>query len=219
MKLPAELSKEAQARIITQKVDAAMDLEDARERLPETVNQPQAIAVLVQTYVLQVMAAFAHEVCELGLANVWTAVEIEERVVSFLTTLVRETLAEYGSDAFPVPAILSRMNGLILPEIWAGFRASKEWKGYQSELRLVAQHQSQPTDTAKKSTQSRRGYRNHIRRWMSKTELTSVRQAAKRLGVSESTLKSIMTDKGKIRHGDAALERVLKETRYKPEDR
>jgi len=55
-----------------------------------------------------------------------------------------------------------------------------------------------------------RGYRVQVRKWMRDHEIPSVRVAARRLGVSESVLKSIMTNKGKIRHSPETLEMVLK---------
>lgn len=55
-----------------------------------------------------------------------------------------------------------------------------------------------------------RGYRVPIRAWMHDHTITSVRVAARRLGVSESVLKSIMTTKGKIRHSSETLDKILK---------
>jgi hypothetical protein len=64
----------------------------------------------------------------------------------------------------------------------------------------------------------RRGYRSHIRAWMKNETISTVPLAAKRLGVSESTLKSIMSEKGDIRYSADTLARVLRETssREKP---
>ena len=62
----------------------------------------------------------------------------------------------------------------------------------------------------------RRGFRDHIRAWMQRKELLTVEQAAKALGVSESTLKSIMSDKGDVRYGQDTLKRVLEKTGYQP---
>jgi len=65
-----------------------------------------------------------------------------------------------------------------------------------------------------KNETRRRGYRDHIRAWMRKMEIGTVKDAARRLGVSESTLKSVMSAKGKVRYGDQTLADILKKTGY-----
>jgi hypothetical protein len=57
--------------------------------------------------------------------------------------------------------------------------------------------------------QSRRGYRCEIRQWMKNEQLGSVKGAARKLGISDSTLKSIMSDKGEKKYSDENLRRVL----------
>jgi hypothetical protein len=55
----------------------------------------------------------------------------------------------------------------------------------------------------------RRGYRQDVRRWMTQERLRVLPEAAKRLGISLSTLKSICSDRGKRRYGEANLIRIL----------
>jgi hypothetical protein len=70
---------------------------------------------------------------------------------------------------------------------------------------------------AKAATQSeariqqneRKGYRLEVREWMQRQGLTTLEQASKKLAVGLSTLKSIMSDKGKARFGKDTLQRVL----------
>lgn len=62
---------------------------------------------------------------------------------------------------------------------------------------------------AEVSLPRRRGYRKEVRVWMDKLGLQTISQGAKRLGVSESTFKSIMSDKGKQRYSEDTLRRVL----------
>jgi len=64
--------------------------------------------------------------------------------------------------------------------------------------------------------QTRKGYRSEIREWMQQKRITSVEKAAKRLAVSDSTLKSIMSDKGTIRYSAETLARILKEIGQPP---
>jgi hypothetical protein len=50
---------------------------------------------------------------------------------------------------------------------------------------------------------------------MKSKDLGTVADAARHLAVSESTLKSIMTEKGEMRYGADTLEEVLKKTGYR----
>jgi hypothetical protein len=63
----------------------------------------------------------------------------------------------------------------------------------------------------------RRGYRTEVRQWMELEGLGTLDIAARRLHISVSTLKSIMSDRGKRRHGDAVLTRILGSIGYKGE--
>jgi hypothetical protein len=57
--------------------------------------------------------------------------------------------------------------------------------------------------------EQRKGYRIEIRKWMNDKGLTTIEQAAKKLTLSQSTLKSIMSNKGKRRFGKETLDNVL----------
>jgi hypothetical protein len=59
-------------------------------------------------------------------------------------------------------------------------------------------------------TESRRGYRAEVKAWMADEQIETIGDAAKKLGVSETTLKSIMSDVGEVRYGKDTLERVLR---------
>lgn len=74
-----------------------------------------------------------------------------------------------------------------------------------------AQSNQSPTKNVDRSGDNgrRRGYRNEVRQWMTKNGLETNAAAAKRLAVSTSTLKSIMSDKGKLRCSKKKLEEVL----------
>lgn len=52
---------------------------------------------------------------------------------------------------------------------------------------------------------------------MKREDLEKVEYAARRLRLSKSALKSIMSSKGKLRYSQETLERVLKEIDYSPE--
>ena len=59
----------------------------------------------------------------------------------------------------------------------------------------------------------RRGHRAEVRAWMAARGIKTVAQAAKDLAVSETTLKNIMSDKGKVRYGRDTLEQILEKIR------
>jgi len=56
---------------------------------------------------------------------------------------------------------------------------------------------------------SRKGYRAEVRAWMQRKQIKTVALAARRLGVSESVLKSIMSSRGTPRYGQERLQHVL----------
>jgi hypothetical protein len=62
-------------------------------------------------------------------------------------------------------------------------------------------------------TAPRRGYRAEVKEWMAAREIETVAKAAKALAVSETTLKSIMSDKGDVRYSRGTLEQILKKIR------
>ena len=64
------------------------------------------------------------------------------------------------------------------------------------------------------ASETRRGYRVEVLAWMKSEGIKTQAVAAKRVGVSETTLKSIMTTTGKTRYGDEALARVLNAIGY-----
>ncbi len=59
------------------------------------------------------------------------------------------------------------------------------------------------------ATTPRRGYRTEVRDWMGREQISKLDRAARRLGISLSALKSMMSTRGKRRYGEAALTRVL----------
>ncbi len=75
-----------------------------------------------------------------------------------------------------------------------------------------------PTIIPEASAPRRRGYRAEVKAWMKDRQLTSQKQAAKRLGVSLDILKSIMSDKGRLRCSNETLMDVLGKIGYKPDD-
>jgi hypothetical protein len=118
--------------------------------------------------------------------------EEQECYARFLQYLEREMWKIYSGIAEiepfgPNPAMASiRARGL-------------HW--YKESLRLLIPNQPR---------KDRRGYRSEVRAWMKRRTIPSVERAARELGVSESTLKSIMSNRGEKRYGDDTLAAVLK---------
>ena len=60
----------------------------------------------------------------------------------------------------------------------------------------------------------RRGYRAEVRAWMKREGISSVQKAAKKLAVSDSTLKSIMSNRGDVRYSPETLAEILAKIGY-----
>lgn len=78
--------------------------------------------------------------------------------------------------------------------------------------RKLARKKSETVETspASQPPSQRRGYRAEVRAWMTTKKLETIPEAAKALGLSETTLKSIMSDAGEQRYSQETLDRVLK---------
>jgi hypothetical protein len=76
----------------------------------------------------------------------------------------------------------------------------------RESFRRLASLRTQPLE----SDSDRRGYRTEVMTWMKAEEIDTIPEAAKRLAISETTLKSIMSNKGEVRYGKDTLDRVLK---------
>jgi hypothetical protein len=63
----------------------------------------------------------------------------------------------------------------------------------------------------------RRGYRTEVREWMAREGVATLEFAAKRLHISVSALKSVMSKRGKCRYGEATLAQILGTIGYKGE--
>jgi hypothetical protein len=61
----------------------------------------------------------------------------------------------------------------------------------------------------------RKGYRAEVRAWMKREGISSVQKAARKLATSESTLKSIMSNKGGVRYSSETLAAILEKIGYR----
>jgi hypothetical protein len=60
---------------------------------------------------------------------------------------------------------------------------------------------------------TRRGYKAEVRAYMERSQISTIADAARRLGVGYDTLKSIMSSKGKPRYSKETLQNVLQKIR------
>jgi hypothetical protein len=109
------------------------------------------------------------------------------------------------------------------PEVDAELKDSREWKKFESILRKAIDapvKRKQPVGKRKLagsgvSKPVRRGWKPEIDQWRKPLGLT-IPQAADKLGVGESTLKNIMTSRGKRRYCAETLTNVLNAAGIKP---
>jgi|SRR5579862_8215051 len=114
-----------------------------------------------------------------------------------LSALPIEVLPPTPPFAAPLPPELS-MRDRVLERV-------RHWtiEGYKrlDELHRASMDQQKP---------DRRGYRKEVNAWIGANGIDTLQTAAKRLGVSKSTLKSIMSDKGAVRYSPETLQGILK---------
>lgn len=82
---------------------------------------------------------------------------------------------------------------------------------YKEGLRRLA---PKPTGQPSEKITLRRGYRAEVRAWMRNEGIRSVKKAAKELAVSDSTLKSIMSNRGDVRYSPETLTEILEKIGY-----
>lgn len=154
------------------------------------------------------------------------ALELCKYVISKMTPLFCEavTTGEIGAGA-----VLSEGHGgmsdvlhslLVYSDYHSSdrFRLETEARGTHEWLELAQSiSEAIPTgvvekiSTTKASSEPkcRRGYRAELRTWMKQTDIENLEQAARKLGVGITALKSIMSSKGRLRCGTQTLEEVL----------
>jgi|SRR5579872_5410 len=162
-------------------------------------------------FTAHIVAAFAHEACLLGNEGAWHSDDIDLHVRNFTRQLLSELQAEYHDMG--IERMTNSVDGSILPAIWRQIEGTVEWKTYQDELLAVGSVAPEPKPA---QPSGRTGYRQEIYAWMKREGIEGLDRAARRLSVSKSALKSIMSDKGKARYGPELLKRILETIGYQP---
>jgi hypothetical protein len=159
-------------------------------------------------FVQKVYWAFAYQACRAWEEGqpAWNGERVRREIKKYLLALTHYVYHEKhpSKGDYVFRSLLTRVTQQV--------ENAKEWDKFQAEMKRVAEAQAMPITGAKKP---RHGYRREIQQWMKRAQLNDLDQARRRLGISVSTLKSIMSDKGKARYGADTLERVLKEIGYK----
>lgn len=204
----------SQGAVESEIITAGDIFDSARELLLADQNsryglQDQVIKLLV-AYILRVWLVFAKEACKLGSIG-WDVVKIDEEARGFLVRVTDRLSNDRGYDTTGdalkyVPAAVQKT-----------FRDSEERKSYNAERLVIAKIQ-RDAEPNRDNKGTRRGYREEVLAWMKREGLENVAQAAARLHVSKSTLKSIMSSRGTLRYGPDTLQRVLGITERQKKD-
>jgi hypothetical protein len=106
---------------------------------------------------------------------------------------------------------IDNWGGSIEPAVHREFEKSEEWRQYQDTLLQVAENQAKPASVQaeQSGTNQRQGYRTEVKDWMKRNGIKTVAEASKRLSISETALKSMMSDRGKRRYSEETLARIL----------
>jgi hypothetical protein len=135
-----------------------------------------------------------------------------ERVSKRLFAVIELLVRRHGADFWPentkqpfLDSLQVRLSGRVL-----------FWKGATMQrIRESIRDTPEAKSTIPVKQAPRHGYRDQVRAWMKEKEIKNIREAAKHLGVSISTLKSIMSNKGERRYGEDTLAAVLAKTGFK----
>lgn len=205
MRYPKDFPPESRAAVAAEKLRAAKDFDNARKN-PQGMERGFDEAGEVRRYILRQFIVFVSEACKLGHKGIWHVDYIEKTALEFLRLSTIDAVSSKGHfDRW-----ISNWGGEIEPDVRRQFEKSAEWEQYEEALLQVAERQEAPgSNSADAGALAKRGYRGEVRRWMARESVSTVDEAAKRLAISLSALKSIMSDRGKRRYSEETLTRVL----------
>lgn len=229
MQYPEDFPPESRAAVTAERLRAGREFDRLRENGPQEGGVD--LEAELRRYILRQFGVFAREACRLGLRGIWHVNQVEEAAVEFLGRAAID--AVYGKDhdkngRKSGEKWFSEWDGSIEPAVRRQLEQSDEWKQFQATLLQVAESQAArgaevsgdqegqigkltlySTDPGPFAEKKRSGYRSEVRKWMARENLTTLAEAAKRLGISLSALKSIMSDQGKRRYSEETLSRIL----------
>jgi hypothetical protein len=206
MTYPEDFSKEARARIVNAKVKGQRAFREAESR-----GMPVPLASAVR-YVMAMFHAFLKEACPFGRSGAWGVDHLEELAQKWIYSTILFAESDMGAQGDSFRRMLTESGMGVRSQILALFKLEPEWKFYEDQLIEISDMQASGSEEVG-TTIPIRGHRSEIRGWMRDKEITSVKEAANQLHVSESTLKSIMTSKGDVRHSQETVEAILRKIR------
>ena len=201
---PRDFPELSQNRVVVEIIDAGTAFEQAKQGRPRS-----AIEGLLRTSILRVMLVFAEEGAKLVSGRTWSATQLDKQTREFLRRLTIRFHYEkgYDHDGHRLSMWISDWNRSVLAEVEREFEKTPEWQQYLRILRNAAVTLLPSPQSPQSSC--RLGYREEVRRWMGRSNIQTVAAAARKLGVSATTLKSIMSSRGKVRYAEETLQRVL----------
>jgi hypothetical protein len=162
---------------------------------------------LIFRYVEAVFFGFAAQAVQAGKEGRWNGERIRRALDEFLDYLAHRACFDKYPNLSGHQSEWFKRDLKTASKDWVGWRAVHEGLRQVAELRaLPAEDASIPSFNT-----PRRGYRKEIREWIAREELDNLDQAARRLALSKSALKSIMSSTGRLRCSMETLNRVLKE--------
>jgi len=209
MDYPDDFPKHLQPPVDAALHDAEGEFLDAKKPsryLASEVDQ------LLFKYVLKVFKAFAYQAALAQEQGYWSGERTRQALDEILDQIARYAHSNHHPHAG---------NQFSFGDFWKSatewVKDSQGWRKIQDRLKEVAASRVLRAETAGlvlARREGRRGYRNEIHQWIEREGLKNVEQAARRLHLSKSALKSIMSSRGKPRYSQETLERVLKEIGY-----
>jgi hypothetical protein len=151
MEYPREFSTEAEAKVEGARIRAEKQFDGLKNGLDLMGHgSPSDVEGLLRKYILAVLAAFAHEACELGRQGTWKVTRIDAEVDEFLRRITLRAYSERGYDTNGrrLSEAISHISGGIREDLRKQFRQSLEWSRYQDELLEITEVQAHPVSVA-----------------------------------------------------------------------
>ena len=170
---------------------------------------------LILRYIESVFFAFAAQVVEAGKEGLWNGERIRKALPEFLDDLGHHVWFDKHPDPGAYHASEQFKKTLEKESRdWKGWRAVHEGLKEVAELPEPSREIGGPAIHVKPD---HRGYAKQIWQWIEREDLETVECAARRLHLSKSALKSMMSSKGKPRYSQETLDRVLREINHEKE--
>jgi len=213
MEYPKDFPPESRAAVAAEKIRAGKDFDLVRDHLSRGTD----IEEQIRKYVLRQFLVFVREASKLGKRGIWQVDRVEKAALEFLDRAIFDAVYDKGRGSRE--RWISHSSGSVTSEICRQFERSSEWQQYQDMLLQVAEGQAPraASDNPKALTEPKRrpSYRAEVDAWMAREHLGTLDEAAGRLRIDVSVLKSIRSSQGRLRCGQETLNRVLRAIGYK----